>query len=236
MSGRPATRTIGLLTRKPSARSRLPAPAAMMPPCRIGHTDLPVISGSPPDRPSRAMARMIERLLGCPDFGGLYFAGRDPDESHANAPCALAVAEQRIADEQGRLGLRAKRLERSAEDRRIGFLGTDPVAVDDDPEQGRLDRRRDTPLRGCRRNSTQCPTDIALQALRAGADCARRPRRLRQGSALQRARRGQLRDDVFAAPPSRRASSASRLVVSRCTVLDRSASSGKSPTNGLSAA
>src|SRR5260221_9216345 len=136
MRGRPATRSIGLLTRKPSARSRLPSPAAMMPPCRIGYTDLPVIQDLRQVIQPR-YGRMIERLLSRQDLEGLYFAGRDPEEAHANAACALAVAAQRIADEQGRLGLRAKRLERGAGDCRLRFFGADPVAVDYDPEQGR---------------------------------------------------------------------------------------------------
>ena len=77
---------------------------------------------------------MIERPLGRPHLGGLRVAGRDPEEAHANAACALAVAAQRIANEQRRFGQRAKRLERSPKDRRIGFFGADPVAVDDSPE------------------------------------------------------------------------------------------------------
>ena len=57
--------------------------------------------------------------------GGLDVFGRDPDEAHARAPGALAVAAQGIADEQSCLRRRVKRLESGAENRGIGLLGAD---------------------------------------------------------------------------------------------------------------
>ena len=48
ISGRPATATMGLLDRQPSARSRVPSPAAIMPPRRIGPPA--ITAASLPDR------------------------------------------------------------------------------------------------------------------------------------------------------------------------------------------
>ena len=97
--GSSADRAIGLLTRYPSARRRLPRPAAMMPPCRSGDADTSVIPGSSRDR--RAGSPQDDRVAAADalSFGGPDILGRDPDEAHAHAPSALAVAAQGIADE-----------------------------------------------------------------------------------------------------------------------------------------
>ncbi len=61
--------------------------------------------------------------------------GPDPDEAHAGAPRALTVAPQRIADKRRRLRPRVERGESDVEDRGIGLLDADAVAVDHDREQ-----------------------------------------------------------------------------------------------------
>ena len=239
MSGRPATGTIGLLTRYPSACSRVPCPAAMMPPWMIEQGDF---VGHLQNRqelsaaPSPYFQRAVHGLL-----RGPHIFRHHPNEAHARAASPLAVAAQRIAHKHGCLRRMRQLLESHAERSPDRVFRRQRNGCLPELQKAKPDRHRDRPLRDYHKNLRRRQVDSVASTPPIPVDCGRKRPMLLRGNAMLRA----CRDTPLAASIGscgarsallRRDSSTSRLATSACTVPERSVAGGKFPTSEKSAA
>src|SRR5947209_11362198 len=140
INGTPAMGTIGLGTAKPAARSRLPSPAAMMPPRRGGPlTRLPSprrwLTQGVSQEPLHVLQRVDHPVAPAAGIPGRGRRADEPDVTHPDRPRPGHVARERVADERRVGGREPERLERVEEDAGLRLRAADLRRVDEDAKE-----------------------------------------------------------------------------------------------------